>query len=85
MRPSWARFVDIVVAMEAIEGHLTRGYLRDSLVSMRCGCAGSRSVRPSQESIRRSCLLSLAFRGQTSSVFEIISPIALSARTTPSW
>jgi uncharacterized protein with HEPN domain len=32
VRPSWARFVDIVVAMEAIEGHLTRGDLRDSLV-----------------------------------------------------
>jgi uncharacterized protein with HEPN domain len=32
VRQSWARLVDIVVAIEAIEGHMTRGDLRDGLV-----------------------------------------------------
>jgi hypothetical protein len=34
VRQSWARLVDIVVAIEAIEGHMTRGDLRDGLTDL---------------------------------------------------
>lgn len=32
MRESWARLIDILIAMEAIDGHLTRGDLQDDLI-----------------------------------------------------